>query len=87
MSRTPKHEEHFHLINNRHPFIDIVTKRKAYAYGDRGNCYVLYLYKHAPYSINRQDWVHIPWDNFPAWVRKRCEEVEPILQIMKPLET
>ena len=82
----PKWEEHYQVINNRFPYVDLVTNRKAYAYGDKANCYTLDVSKEYPYDEDRQDWRPIEWDEFPAWVQRRCEEVEPVLLLMKPME-
>jgi len=82
----PKWEEHYQVINNRFPYVDLVTKRKAYAYGDKANCYTLDVSKDEPYDYERQDWQPIEWNEFPVWVQRRCEEVEPVLLLMKPME-
>jgi hypothetical protein len=86
----PKWEEHYQVINNRHPFVDLVTEREAYAYGlthgGMKECYTLGISKEYPYDKDRHDWQEVDWNEFPVWVQRRCEEVEPVLLLMKPME-
>lgn len=82
----PKWEEHYHVVSNRFPYVDLVTKRTAYAYGEESQCYRITVSKHNPYRVDRGDWEQIEFDKFPAWVRKRVREVEPLLLLMKPTD-
>ena len=77
-----RYDEYFVTVHGN-AFIDFVGKRRAYAVRCKDDCYKIQISKDRPYTCNRPDWEQLPYSALPVVVRRRFDELAPVLAFYK----